>query len=248
MNTRIPDLPATDTPAPTGQARWSRRRLARAGLIAVIGLGAGAGLLHAAAGASAPVAAATGRATGPLPTAATGRAPTDPTPEVNGCLGGQPGIDATGKYVDLDQIVLAAQKTAPLTPTGAAEFTATLARWYGAMPRAASWSSTVPALLAPKTASLSHLLLTPGGTWDSGRLDFSTGGFYVESFDPTHAVVSWVANGYGTTNGKDVPPVVFGDGFHLVAINGVWKLTDIAPVHSSVEELRRIATPYEGGC
>jgi hypothetical protein len=57
-----------------------------------------------------------------------------------------------------------------------------------------------------------------------------------------------VANGYATNHRKDVPPLIGGDAFHLVAVDGVWRLADIAPVHTSVEELQRIATPYDGGC
>jgi hypothetical protein len=248
MNTvtlRPPRPSSTDGTA--ARRPWYRRRTIRyaapaalvaAAVVAVITQGGGDGTPTAQRN---PAAA--------TPTAAAGRAPGDPDPTVNGCLGGKPGIGPDGTYVDLDQIVLAAQKQAPLTPTGAAEFTATLTRWYGTVPEPAGFAQTLPQVLAPGTNSLSQKLLKPvDSKWSSGRYDFSTGGFYVESFDPTHAVVSWVANGYGTANGKDIPPVIFANAAHLVAVGGVWKLTDIAPVHAAVEELQRIATPYDGGC
>jgi hypothetical protein len=184
------------------------------------------------------------------PTPYTG--PISPAFVADGCLGGAgPEAGALGNP-DLSKIVLAAQKAAPLTEKGAAEFTAALYRWAGEAPRPSAWAAATPQILAPDATAAARKALapvvTPGTT---SRADFNAGRYHVDSFEPARAgvgaraVISWMAALHVT--GTDSPDAVGHGAAHLVAVGGVWRFQDQS-AGRPLEELQRAGTPYAGGC
>ena len=104
----------------------------------------------------------------------------------DGCLGG---------VAELDRAVLTAQRQAPLTPAGAASFTATVIRWAFAGPPPPYQQVTARQVLTDNAGSAARRSLT--GTKDLGSsteaIDFTNGKYYVESFDGDSAIVSYLA-------------------------------------------------------
>lgn len=187
------------------------------------------------------VVAVTGSDDGDDNTAPASSAPPSPGPEqvADGCLGG---------VTDLDQAILDAQRRAPLTAEGAAEFTATLLRWAFQTPAPPRQAAIAPQILAGDATDKARRLsgtIDPEGTTSS--FDFSDGRYYVESFDGSTAVVSYRASAQGTKDGQDVGPAIVGGGVHLRAVDGVWRYQDLTFTRE-IAEMERIGTRYAGGC
>lgn len=186
----------------------------------------------------------------PAPTAYSG--PVSLPFVADGCLGGAgPEAGALGNP-DLSQVVLAAQKAAPLTEKGAAEFTAALYRWGAESPLPPAKAATTRQILAPDaTAAARKYLAAPALKGTTSRADFNDGRYHVDSFDPgsagvgARAVVSWMAALHAT--GTDSPDATIFGAAHLVAVSGVWRFQDQS-VGRPLEELQRTGTPYAGGC
>jgi hypothetical protein len=156
-----------------------------------------------------------------------------------GCLGGS---------ADLDQSVLAAQDQAPLTREGAAAFAATVIRWAMTAPPPAFQAFTAQRVLTPGANESARRLLTSGIDLQGTKttVSFNKGRYLVESYQPTEAVVSYLAEAtaqQGTGQGKaDISGSV-----HLVAVNGQWRF-DALTGERPLEEIQRLGTPYKWGC
>lgn len=239
----IPDLPGAE---PT-RVRITRRRLVRIGLPTAVVIASVAVLSHSSGGGT-PAAATTAGTVTAVPAAEVGLAPGDPAPNVDGCLGGKPGINAKGDYVDLDQIVLAAQKQATLTPTGAAEFTATLIRWVINLQKSPTVSVTARQIIDPQHTELLKQTEPSATKGAKGWTDFSDGRFSIDSFAPGTADVSWLATGRYTPGDAPLQQQTIGGTVHLVVVDGVWRYAGNLVSHLSFDELSRTSTAYEGGC
>lgn len=158
----------------------------------------------------------------------------------DGCLGGAS---------ELDQAVVTAQEQAPLTPAGAAAFTATLMRWAFASPPPPFQARTAKRILAKDAtnAARDSLSGTENGEGTTVTLDFSDGRYYVEASTPTTAIVSFRATGHTTIEGAPQPAVLLGGSVHLRAVNGLWRYRDLTD-ERSLEDLERVGVPYPGGC
>ena len=182
---------------------------------------------------------------GPTAEAPTPLAPTAtetsvaPSARADGCLGGP---------TDLDQAVITAQEQAPLTEDGAAAFAATVIRWAMIVPAPPAQAQTADrVLLRNATASARNL----SGAQDPGdaTLKPSTvdARYYVESYEPTRAVVSVTTQITGTRAGVQQGQADVSGSLTLVAVGGQWRLQDITDGRS-VEDLQRVGTVYAGGC
>ncbi len=163
-----------------------------------------------------------------------------PVTLADGCLGG---------VLELDGAVLAAQRQAPLTPAGAASFTATLVRWAFAAPAPAYQAATAEQIMTANAtgAAVRSLSSSKDLANSADALDFSAGKYYVESFTGDSAIVSYLAGGTGTLNGAPVDPGVVGGTVYLKAVNGTWHYQD-RTAQRSIEDLQRMGVPYSGGC
>jgi len=172
--------------------------------------------------------------------------PSSPTPSAapatlaDGCLGG---------VLELDGAVLAAQRQAPLTPAGAASFTATLVRWAFAAPAPAYQATTAKQIMTADATGAAQRSLSSskdlGGS--TGMIDFSAGKYYVESFTGDGAIVSYLAGSSPYVNGAPQGSVILGGSVRLKAVNGTWHYQDLTGKRS-IEDLQRIGVPYSGGC
>ena len=162
-----------------------------------------------------------------------------PSARADGCLGGP---------TELDQAVITAQEQAPLTEDGAAAFAATAIRWAMIVPAPRYQSQTADRVLVRNaTASARNL----SGTKDAGdtTLKPSTvdARYYVESYEPTRAIVSVTTQITGTRGAIEQGQADVSGSLTLVAVNGQWRLQDITDGRS-VEDLQRVGTVYAGGC
>lgn len=169
--------------------------------------------------------------------------PDDPpraeTARADGCLGGP---------TELDQAVLTAQKEAPLTEDGAAAFAATVIRWAMTVPAPRYQGETAEKVLVrTATASARNLSGTKDAADTTLRPSTVDARYYVESYDPTQAIVTLSAQITGTRGGTPQGQADVSGSLTLVAVNGAWRLQDITDGRS-VEDLQRIGTVYAGGC
>jgi len=158
----------------------------------------------------------------------------------DGCAGGAS---------ELDQAVITAQKQSPLTPAGAASFTATLERWSFAGPPPAFQKRTSKQIFTANATSAARRSLSSSRDLkgSTGTMDFSTGRYYVKTFDGTSAIVSWLATGHLTDNGVAQPDVLVAGTVHLRSINGTWHYQNTTS-ERSIEDMQEIGIPYAGGC
>jgi len=158
----------------------------------------------------------------------------------DGCLGG---------VAELDRAVLTAQRQAPLTPAGAASFTATVIRWAFAGPPPPYQQVTAKQVLTDNASSAARRSLssTKDLAGSTGGVDFTDGKYYVESFDGDSAIVSYVGGANPTLNGVPQGAVLLSGAVHLEAVNGTWHYRDLTS-ERSIEDLQRIGVPYSGGC
>lgn len=157
----------------------------------------------------------------------------------DGCLGGAG---------DLDQALLTAQREAPLTPEGAAAFTATLYRWINAAPLPHAKVNTAEQILSAAATGAARTAVSPFDPEDTTRrADFTAGRYYVESFDGRAAVVSWSAGAAATKAGRDLGPATIGGAAHLVAADGVWRFQDQS-LARPLEDIQRLGIAYVRGC
>jgi len=173
----------------------------------------------------------------PAPTPSTSM----PAEAADGCLGGA---------TELNQAVLAAQQKARLDPVGAASFTATLVRWAMDAPAPPFQAQTAKQILTADASSKARHFLS--GTikdlkGSTSTIDINGGRYYVEAFDGTSAIVSYLVIGHSTLNGAVLSDVELGGSVHLKSINGLWRFQDMTG-DRSLEDLHRIGTPYSGGC
>jgi len=240
MSTSLQPAPSDAGPR-RGLPRWAWVLI---GLLTVIAIVASAVAVFAARGRQvivlppepAPVAASTA----PAPSSSAAAPSSVPVAAADGCLGGA---------TELDRAVLTAQRDAPLTPEGAAAFTATMVRWAVATPPPPYRAATVPQVLAQDATTTAQQFAlndqTPAGALVT--IDFTAGQYYVEAFDGQAAIVSWVGSGTGSLDGVPQDSAAFGGAAHLVAQNGTWHLADIS-AERDIPDLRRIGTRYAGGC
>jgi len=158
----------------------------------------------------------------------------------DGCLGGR---------ADLDQAVLTAQKQAPLTPAGAAAFTATVMRWSFETPAPANQVLTAQQILAADATpaakqSLSTSIDRQGWT---ASISTAAASFYIESFTGSSATVSLRAGMTATQNGVAADPAIVGGTMHLEAVGGVWRYRDHT-YGRPLASMDQLGTPYAGGC
>lgn len=191
-------------------------------------------------------------ATPPVPTSAPATsAPVVATNVANGCLGG---------IADLDQAVVAAQKSAPITPVGAAEFAATLERWATTAPAPLKQAELASSMLTTTAsgaarASLSNTVATEQSGYTVG-LSFAAGRYKISAYGGDTATVQWVGTGSATHNGVSEGSGQLGGTLHLDGRSGVWKLADFsgragltdADQQSFIAELMQSGTAYAGGC
>lgn len=157
----------------------------------------------------------------------------------DGCLGGA---------IELNRAVISAQEQAPLTSEGAAAFTATLLRWATAAPAPAYKTNTATQVLAEDAAPIVRdwvAVQTPSN--QTSVADFTTGRFYIESYTPTRAIVSFLATGTGTSDGAAVIPATISGAVTLTAQNGTWHVQDLR-LARGVSDLLAVSSPYTGGC
>lgn len=173
----------------------------------------------------------------PSPAASTSAAPVT---LADGCLGGA---------TDLDRAVLTAQRDAPLTPAGAASFTATLVRWVYAAPPPPYQEVTAEQVLAgdATTAVRQSLSGSKDLRGSTVSIDFADGRYYVESFDGRSAIVSYVASAASTQGGVPLDRAIIGGAAHLESLNGTWRYRDRS-AERTIEDIQRVGTPYSGGC
>jgi len=187
-----------------------------------------------------PAPAASPAATSPAAPSASSTSPPTSGTLADGCLGG---------VLELDQAVLTAQSQAPLTPAGAASFTATLMRWAFAGPPPAQQAVTAQQVLTGDATPAARRSLS--GSKDlqgsAGALNFDSGKYYVESFDGRTAVVSYLASAAPTVNGVPQGSVLLSGAVHLQALNGTWRYHDLTG-NRSIEDLQGVGVPYLGGC
>ena len=163
-----------------------------------------------------------------------------PASAVDGCLGGA---------ADLDRAVLTAQQQAPLTPEGAAAFTATLVRWASAVPAPPYQQVTAQQVFSVDATTavqrfLSSTTTVPAGT---AHVDFRNGKYYVEAFDGTQAIVSYVATLSATQQGAPIGEAYVSGAVTLEAQNGTWHFRDQS-LARNLEDVQRIGLPYAAGC
>ena len=164
-----------------------------------------------------------------------------PASAADGCLGGA---------TDLDRAVLTAQQQAPLTPEGAAAFTAALVRWASTVPAPPYQQVTAQQVFSVHATSAAQKFLSSTATVpeaSTGRVDFREGMYYVEAFDGTQAIVSYVAGADATQNGASAGTGYLSGAVTLAAQNGTWHFRDLS-LARNLEDVQRIGTLYEGGC
>jgi hypothetical protein len=181
----------------------------------------------------------------PTPTRTQPAAAAAPT----GCLGG-PNRDAT--------MLLAAQKAAPHTTTGAVEVAAALVRWTFRYPAfSQSEANQVSAAVISKSATPEFRDLaggaksTPnnsGGVVPNGTpfyLSTAPGVWYLESSSKNAVTVS-IGAGY-VVDGALSPELRSSTTVEMVWEDGVWK-AEGGSIKRTTEELFRIGLPFTGGC
>ena len=184
----------------------------------------------------------------PGPAEPASRATSTPTPSAlpqavtlaDGCLGGA---------TDLDRAVLTAQGDAPLTPAGAASFSATLVRWVYAAPPPPFQKVTAQQVLTGDATSAVRQSLSSAKDLQGSTvsIDFTDGRYYVESFDGRSAIVSYVASAASTQDGAPLGRAIIGGSAHLEAVNGTWRYRDRS-AERTIADIQRIGSPYAGGC
>lgn len=251
MTTTTPPTPPPSAPSSgagglSRPATWRRSRLA-AGVAAAVAAVAVTGLVFGGNNSPGPD-PGPAAAAAPEPPAFSG--PISPVYVADGCLGGAgPEAGALGNP-DLSQVVLAAQKAAPITAKGAAEFTAALLRWSKESPLPPNLAATARQILAPDaTPAARAYVAIPATKGATSRIDFNAGRYNVDSFDGKRAVIAWVAIGHSTRDGVELPDVELAGTVTLTAVNGRWRLQDAPAAGSSdMSDFARVVTPYAGGC
>ena len=163
-----------------------------------------------------------------------------PTTRADGCLGGAS---------DLNQAVLAAQKEAPLTPEGAAAFTATLVRWAYSWPPPEGQKSIAREIFAQDAtaAARSSLSSTKSVLGDSEvGVSFNGGRFYLEAFTSKDAVVTWLGSAL-VVEGKKPGEAWVSATVHLTHVGNEWRYSDLSTTRS-IPEMQSIGNLYVGGC
>jgi hypothetical protein len=181
----------------------------------------------------------------PTPTRTQPAAEATPT----GCLSG-PDRDAA--------MLLATQKDAPHTTTGAIEVAAAMVRWSFRYPSpsiaedneisaAIISKSATPAFRDLARASQSNPNLSGGAVADGTPFYLSTipGVWYLES-NSKNAVTVSIGAGY-VVNGALSPQLRSSTTFSLVWENGAWRIKS-GSITRTTEELFRVGTPFTGGC
>ncbi len=187
-----------------------------------------------------PAPAASPATTSPAAPSASSTSPPASGTLADGCLGG---------VLELDQAVLTAQGQAPLTPAGAASFTATLMRWAFAGPPPAQQAVTAQQVLTGDATPAARRSLSGSKDFQgsAGTLNFNSGKYYVESFNGRTAVVSYLASAAPTVNGVPQGSVLLSGAVQLQAVNGTWHYHDLTG-NRSIEDLQGVGVPYSGGC
>lgn len=243
MNTATPPTPAAPPAGPGGRPGASRATRIAAGVaVAVTAVVVTTVALSGRGSPPALVAA-------PQPPAPYS-GPVTPVYVADGCLGGAgPEAGVLGNP-DLSQVVLAAQKAAPITAKGAAEFTAAFYRWAGESPLPPAKAATARQILAvDATPAARKYVALPATKGTTTRIDFNDGRYNVDAFDGKRAVISWAAAGHGTRDGAEPGDVNLAGTVALVAVQGVWRLQDLpASTSLAMSDFARVVTPYAGGC
>lgn len=175
----------------------------------------------------------------PASAPAPGETSAAPSGRADGCLGGP---------TDLDRAVTSAQEQAPLTEDGAASFAATVIRWAMIVPAPRAQAQTADQVLVRNATAAARNL---SGAQDPGDATLTPSTvdarYYVESYEPTRAVVSVTTQITGTRAGVQQGQADVSGSLTLVAVSGQWRLQDITDGRS-VEDLQRVGTVYAGGC
>lgn len=176
----------------------------------------------------------------PAATVASPAAPSTGTAgsDARGCLGGE----------NAEAAVLVAQEKAPLTPAGAAEFTATLIRWTWIYPRTKPLKEDGVKLWAPDIVAEADKPRWPNASnGDSAYASFIDGHYLIESVSADTAVVSVQfisvyssAGGQMDTNSSAVEVTV-------KAVDGRWRLGG-GRKHRQPDDIIAQGQSYRQGC
>lgn len=188
-----------------------------------------------------PAPTPTGQSTPTSQTSSASSSPSQTVEDAEGCLGGA---------TELDRAVLTAQKKAPLSPAGAAAFTATLVRWASTSPAPPYQEDTSRQILDRAASSRARGFFSSGRHLPAGAVatvNFENGKYYVESFDGTNTIVSYVATGEAWKDGSAEGSGYLSGALHLMAVNGSWRLHDVS-AERTLDDLLQVGTSYSGGC
>lgn len=161
---------------------------------------------------------------------------------VNGCLGGPDPTLAIGSAF-----------TAPLTPTGAVEFTATLLRWLGDSTKTADQINTIgPKVVAPDLVSRLRSSAAPGTTT---AISTENSIYRVQTKTGNSAVVQLLVT-YKTTTASGTQTQQAGGPYNLGVKDGHWYLKNLGtPARAGdarstreIKEIQMSGSPMAGGC
>jgi len=176
----------------------------------------------------------------PAPTASSPATPSTGTAAVGarGCLGGE----------NAEAAALVAQQQAPLTPTGAAEFAATLIRWYFIYPRTKPLTADGAKLWEP---GIDKQLTTPqwpnASNGDSAYASFINGHYLIESATSDTVVVSiQYTSVYNTANGQMKTQYMTSEST-LQVVEGRWRLSSAREYRQAPEVIAN-GRPFVRGC
>jgi hypothetical protein len=155
-----------------------------------------------------------------------------------GCLGGE----------NAEAAAASAQEQAPLTPTGAAEFSASLIRWYWMLPRSKPLTADGPALWVP---GVDTSLTTPqwpnAGNGDTAYASFLNGHYLIESATTSTVVVSAEFTSIYSKADGSIESENGVEEMTLVAFGGHWRLKT-ARIHRQAQDVIEHGQPYVQGC
>lgn len=162
---------------------------------------------------------------------------------VNGCLGGPDPTLAIGSVF-----------TAPLTPAGAVEFTATVSRWLvDSTKTSAQYTQIAPKLMSPDLVTR-YTTVAPAGQTTSLSTEgsvYKVSGFTPQKVTVTMSSVVTITDNSGLQRTQDG----VGD-FTLTAKDGHWTFSDVPPPgqegsagsQQTIDEMEKGSTPLPGGC
>jgi hypothetical protein len=172
------------------------------------------------------------------PTTGTAGPSTTQAGGARGCLGGE----------NAQAAAIIAQQQAPLTPTGAAEFAASLMRWYWVYPRVKPMAEDGASLWVP---GIARDLTTPqwphASNGDTAYASFLAGHYRIESATADTVVVSVQFTSVYTGADTKMDTHYSTSELTLKTVDGRWRLS-AATVRRQANEVIAGGQPYRQGC